>query len=191
MNFGNRVLLLELGQLFVGGAEARGAGLRLLRLPADRDVVLQALGAHVDADFGLFVLAELDRAQRREILRVVRNLDQVFRLHAFGKLDLALFPGAGNVLLPGFFHAANEAVRASEQQHVRTQCVAASQHGEVLQNDGVEQRRHQLIRRDALLLQAVDVGFGEDAALAGHGMQLDSGVALVAKLLRRESSAWH
>ena len=62
------------------------------------------------------------------------------------------------------------------------QRVAARQHGEVLQHDGVEQRRHQLIGRDALLLQAVDVGFGEDAALAGHRMQLDSGVALVAKL---------
>ncbi len=31
-------------------------------------------------------------------------------------------------------------------------------------------------------LQAVDVGLGEDAALAGHGMQLDADVALVAKL---------
>ena len=40
---------------------------------------------------------------------------------------------------------------------------------------------HQLVRRDTLLLQAVDVGLGEDAALAGDRMQLDAGVALVAK----------
>ncbi len=65
---------------------------------------------------------------------------------------------------------------------MRAQRVAARQHGEVLQHDGVEQRSHQLVGRDALLLQAVDVGLGEDAALAGDGMQLDADVALIAQL---------
>ena len=76
--FRDRVLLLELCQLLIGGAKARRAGLRLFGLAADSNVILEALGAHVDADFGLFVLAELNRAERGEILRVVRNLDQIF-----------------------------------------------------------------------------------------------------------------
>ena len=84
MNFGMRVLRLELRQFFVGGAQTGRARLGLLRLPADGNVVLQTLRAHVDADFRLFVLAELDRAQRGKILRVVRDLDQIFRVHAFG-----------------------------------------------------------------------------------------------------------
>ena len=62
-----------------------------------------------------------------------------------------------------------------------TQGVPAGEHREVLQNDGVEQGRHQLIGRDTLLLQAVDIGFRKDAAFACDRMQLDAGVALVAE----------
>ena len=62
--------------------------------------------------------------------------------------------------------------------------MAAREHGQVLKHDGIEQRSHELIRRNALLLQAVDVGLGEDAALAGHRMQLDAVVALVAEFRR-------
>ena len=40
--------------------------------------------------------------------------------------------------------------------------MASGQHGHVLLNDGLEQRGHQLVRRRALFLQAVDVGFGEE-----------------------------
>ncbi len=177
------ILLFEFRQLCIRGAQAGSAGLRLLRLASDGDVVLQALGAHVDADFGLFILAELNRTQRGEVLRVLRNLDQFFGLRALGQLYLALFPGARNVLLPRFLHAADETVRTAQQQHVRTQCVAAREDREILQNDGIEQRSHQLIGRNALLLQPVDVGLGKDAALAGHGMQLDAGIALVAELV--------
>ena len=54
---------------------------------------------------------------------------------------------------------------------------------EVLHDDGFEQRRHQLVGRDAHLLQAVDIGLGEHAALAGDGMQLDPLVAHLAELL--------
>src|SRR5208337_2167375 len=87
---------------------------------------------------------------------------------------------------PGLLHAADETVWASKKQDVWAQGVAASQYSEVLENDGIEQGRHQLIGWDALLLEAVYIGFGEDAALAGHGVQLDSGVALVAKLCGRD-----
>ena len=85
---------------------------------------------------------------------------------AFRNLDLALFPHPGNVLLPGFLHAANETVRTAQQQHMRTQRVPARKHRQVLQHDRIEQRCHELIGRDSLLLQAVDVGLGKHAALA-------------------------
>ncbi len=66
---------------------------------------------------------------------------------------------------------------------MRAQHVAACQHGEVLQHDGVEERGHQLVGRRPLLLQTVDVSLGEHAALAGYLMQLDPSVSLMAKLL--------
>ena len=110
----DRVFLLEAGEFFLGGAQTSGPRLRLFSLPADGDVVLEALGAHVDTDLGLFVLAKLHGAQRGEVLRVFRNFDQVFRFGALRKLDFALLPGAGNVLLPRFFHAANERIGTSQ-----------------------------------------------------------------------------
>ena len=66
---------------------------------------------------------------------------------------------------------------------MRPQRVAARQHRQVLPDDRLEQRRHQLVRRHAHLLQAVDVGLGEHAALAGHRVQLEAVVAHVAELL--------
>src|SRR5215472_4301480 len=176
------VLLFELRELFVGGTESCATRLRLFRLAADSDVVLETLRAEIDSRVGVFVLAELHRADCSEILCVVWNLDEVFRLGTFGQLHLALFPHFGDVLLPGFLHAAYKAVRTAEQQHMRTQGVAARQHGQILQHNGIEQRRHKLIRRDSLLLQAIDVSLGEDAALSRYRMQLDSRVALVTQL---------
>ena len=67
-------------------------------------------------------------------------------------------------------------------KHVRAQCVAAGEHAEVLQDDGFKERCHQLVGWRAGFLQAVDVGFGEDAALAGDFVQLDSVIALVGEL---------
>ena len=58
------------------------------------------------------------------------------------------------------------------------QRVAARQDAQVLQHDGLKQGSHQLIRWRSYFLQAVDVGFGEDTALAGHPVQLDPVVAL-------------
>ena len=182
---GDRVLLLEFPSSSSDALSPAAAGLCFLRLPAYRDVVFQTLGADVNADVGVFILAELDCAECRKVLRVLRNLDQIFRLRAFRNFDLALFPHPGDVLLPSLFHAANEAVRAAQQQHMRTQCVSACEHRQVLQHDGIKQRSHQLIRRNALLLQAVDIGLGEHAALAGNRMQLDSGVTLIAQVLGR------
>ena len=50
----------------------------------------------------------------------------------------------------------------------------AREDGEILQHDRVEQRRHQLGDGDALLLQAVDVGLREHAALAGDRMNANA-----------------
>ena len=102
------ILFFELSQFCVRGAQAGGAGLRLLRLASNGDVVLQALGAHVDADFGLFILAKLDCTQRREILRVLRDLDQSSGLSPSGICTLRSSQVRGMFMLPGFLHAADE-----------------------------------------------------------------------------------
>ena len=117
-----------------------------------------------------------------EILRVVGRLDEVFGRNAFGQRGVALFPDLGDVALPAIAHALDVAVGAAQQQHHGLQRVAARQHGEILHDDGFEQRGHQLIGRHAHFLQAVDIGLGEHAALAGHGMQLDALVAHLAEL---------
>ena len=72
-----------------------------------------------------------------------------------------------------------------------TQCVAAREHGKVLQDNGVKERGHQFVGRNALLLQTVDIGLGKNAALARDGMDFDSLVGLVAQIRRAESSASH
>src|SRR5215475_12910739 len=66
---------------------------------------------------------------------------------------------------------------------MRTQRVSASEDGEILQDDSVEERGHKLIGRNALLLQSVNVSFREDTAFAGDRMQLEARVSLIAKLL--------
>ena len=139
----------------------------------------------VAAEAIFFTLAELYGAEGREVLRILRNLDQIFRLCTLGNLDLAVLPDAWNVGLPGFTHTANKAVRAAQQQHVRLQGIAARQDAQVLKHDGVEQRCHQLIGRRPDLLQTVDVGFREDAALPGYFVQLDPVVSLFTKLFGR------
>ena len=68
---------------------------------------------------------------------------------------------------------------------MRLQSVAAGQDAEVLEHDGFEQRRHELIWRRAHLLQAVDVGLGENATLSGNFVELDPMVFLLGQLSRR------
>ena len=166
------------------------AALCLLFLAAHVDVPLEFGEADVLADVVVFALAELHAADRREILRVVGGLDQVLGRNALGQRGTALFPDLGNVGLPAIAHALDVAVGAAQQQHHGQQRIAARQHAQVLHHDGFEQRGHQFVGRNAHLLQAVDVGLGEHAALAGHRMQLDALIAHLAKLLGRECAAW-
>ncbi len=176
------VCFFESIQFLVAGGQALGAGLGFLFLASELDVVHQLVVATVTADAVLFAFAELNGAHGGKVLRVLRNLDQILGLGAVGNLHLALLPHAGNIRLPGFAHAFDEAVRPAEQQHVRPQGMAAGQHAEVLQHDGFEERCHQFIRRRSNFLQAVDVGLGEHAALAGDLVQLDAVIALHSKL---------
>src|SRR6266849_6560088 len=60
--------------------------------------------------------------------------------------------------------------------------MAAGEYRKILQHDGLEQRRHQLVGRGPFFLQAVDVGLGKDPALAGYLVQLDAVIAVVAQI---------
>ena len=183
-NFLVRYFSLKARQFVVVLGQAAGAAaLGFLFLAAHGDVPFQLLPADVLADVVVFRLAEFHRTDGGEILRVVRRLDQIFRRNAFRQRRAALFPDFRDVVLPAVAHALDVAVGAAQQQHHRQQRIAARQHGKVLHHDGFEQRSHQLVGRHAHLLQAVDIGLGEHAALAGHGMQLHALVAHLAKLL--------
>src|SRR5438552_9568287 len=102
-----------------------GPRLGLFLLPAEVDVVHQFLVALVATDAIVFAFAEFNRAQGSEVLRVVRNLDQILRLRSVGDCNLALPPHAWNVRLPCLAHALDKAIRPTEQKHVRPKRVAA------------------------------------------------------------------
>ncbi len=57
--------------------------------------------------------------------------------------------------------------------------MSARQHAQILQNNGFEQRCHQLIGRRTDFLQAVDVRLGEHAALPRDFVQLDFVISLL------------
>ena len=88
-----------------------------------------------------------------------------------GRGGLALGPESGNVRPPGVAHCGDERVRPAQEEDPGAERVPAREDGEVLLDDRLEEGGHQLRRGDALLLEAVDVRLGEDAALAGHGVE--------------------
>ncbi len=147
------------------------------------DVPGQFVGAAVASHAVLFALAEFDGADGGEILRVVGSADEAFGRYGVGQREIALLPDFGDVIPPALLHALDVSVGATEQQHHRAQCVAACKYGQVLHDDGFEERSHQFIGRHAGLLQTVDIGFGEDATLAGHRVKAYAGVAHLAKLV--------
>jgi hypothetical protein len=146
----------------------------------------QRLEAPVQADGLALLLAELHGADGGEVLGVAGHDHQVLGVDAVGKGRAPLLPHLGDVHLPGVHHSADEGVGAAEQQNVRPQRVAAREHGEVLLDDRLEERGHQLFGRHALLLQAVDIRLGEHPALARDRVQLDAAVSHVAQLGRRD-----
>ena len=170
-------LRLVLGEPAVAGA------LGLLLVAPDCDVPFELVQPYVLADAFVLGLAELDRAESGEVLRVLGSLNQVLRRDAFGQRRAALFPDLRDIVFPAIPHALDVAIGAAQQEHHGLQRVAARQHREVLHHDGFEQRSHQLVGRHPHLLKPVDIGLGENAALAGHGVQLHPVVAHLAKLL--------
>ena len=80
----------------------------------------------------------------------------------------------------------DEAVRATKQEHMRLQGMTPGQHAQILQNNRVKERCHQLVRRRSCFLQAIDVGFGKHTAFAGHLVQLYAVVSLVGEFPSRE-----
>ena len=115
---------------------------------------------------------ELDRAERAVVLRQFGRHDHVLRPGALGQPDPPLLPSLGDVRLPRLAQAAQVGVRPADQQDVRRHRVPARQHRQVLRDDRVEQRGHQVAGRDTALLEAVDVRLGEHAALAGDRVHL-------------------
>ena len=180
---------VEFGAIF---DQALAAGLGLFFLAAEVDVVNQVARSRDSSRRNRLPLRPNSTAP--SAAKYCAFCGTLIRSSGFapsGICDFALFPHARNVGLPRLAHAANEAVRPAEQQHMRAQRVAAREHAQVLQHDGFEQRSHQFVGRRADLLQAVDVGLGEYAALPRDFVQLDAVISLLGEFGRWESSAWH
>ena len=178
------VLLEEALELLGGLREAGPPRLLLLDELALGQVPLELLRAGVDADVIVLGLAVLDRADRRVVLGVVRDEDQIRRVVAGRELDAALLPDRRDVGLPALDHALDVGVRPAEEEDVGHQRMTAGQDREVLLDDRLEERGHQLVRGDAELLQAVDVGLREDAALARDGVELVPVIGLLTEQVR-------
>ncbi len=178
------VLLFEGREVgFVLGKADAAAALALFFFATDIHVPLELFEANILTYIVIFALAELDGTDRGEVLRVLGGLDEIFRRDAFGERSIALFPDFRDVGLPAIAHALDVAIGAAEQEHHGLEGVATGENGEVLHDDGFEQRGHQLVGRDAHFLQTIDIGFREDAALAGYGVELNSLVAHLAELV--------
>ncbi len=125
-----------------------------------------------------------------EILRMLRDANQFIGADPGRQSNLLLLPEPVQMFAPCLAQPRKKEVGTAEQKSPRFEHVAAGQYAEVLEHDGVKERSHQLFRRNALLLQAGNVGLGKDAAFAGHRMQLDSVVANRPPVVRRISSTW-
>src|SRR5207245_921120 len=119
-----------------------------------------------------------------EVLSILPNFNHLLRLRTIWNLDLPLLPHPRDIGLPSFAHAAYETVGTTQEQHVRSKCMPARKHAEILKHDGFEQRCHQLVRRRPNFLQTVNVSFREHATLARNLVQLDAVISLLRELLR-------
>jgi len=111
------------------------------------------------------------RAIRRVVLGVGRDDDQFLERFVGRVLEAARLPRFRNALPPARLQEWQERVRPAKQEHFRPKRVPARQHGQVLADDRVGERAHDLGRGDPRLHEIDDVGFGEDAALGGDVMQ--------------------
>src|SRR5579862_6025735 len=116
---------LEVVQLFFVGGQPLGASFGLFFLASKVDVVHELFVSLIATDAVFFALSELNCAQGSKVLRVLWNFNKVFRLRAVRNRDFALLPHSWNVRLPSLAHAFDETIRATQQQNVRPQGVAA------------------------------------------------------------------
>jgi hypothetical protein len=160
--------------------ERRNAQPAPRRLAVGFDAAGERIGPRVETDRRALAASVLDRADRAEVLGVLRQRDQLLEWPV-RQLEAALFPERRDVGAPGLDHSAHEGIRPAEQQHHRTEGLSAGQDRQVLLDDGLEERRHQLVARHALLLQSVDVRLGEDPAAPRDGVESQPLVALLAE----------
>ena len=177
------VMLFERLQFICGSAEPRPPGSDRPLLVPGIEQALQRGTAKVAAVLLRFAHSEFDCSDRGKIQRIRRGLNQVFRRLARGELHAPFLPEQRYIVLPSLAHSAQKSIRPAQQQNLRHQRMAAGQHAEILQHNGVKQRGHQLGWRKPLLLQAVNVGLGKDAALARDRMDAHTAIDKVRQLI--------
>ena len=172
MNFGMRVELTEVLELLLRLGEGGARRLAEARLPPVGHVLAQAVEAGEDADARVLVHAIEHRAERRVVLRVLGDEDEL--------LDRARPSGNRSRARPrsaGCAGASTPAGRGGRCWGRRggapvLERAAAREDREVLQDDGVGERAEDLVGGDAALDEVDDVGLGEDAALGRDVVEL-------------------
>jgi hypothetical protein len=180
LEHGHRVLLDELPLLLLAADQRRPAlsAARELVDPVLLDELVEALerARIVDRVHGVrpripaLVIAVVNGADGREVLRILRAVDEVLDGHV-PRLVSALAPGGRHLVAPALHDPGEEAVGPAEQDHPVAQDVAPRQHLQVLLHDGAEERCHDLGLGDAHLEQADDVRLREDAALGSDPVE--------------------
>jgi hypothetical protein len=123
-----RVPLDERVALALGRDEARQSRLVAVLFARAADQRRQRFRSLVLSDVLAFEPAELNRAQRGEVLGQRRGGDQIAQRGAFRHGDAAVPPHLGDAQPPRLTQPADKRVRSAEQQHVRQQRVSARQH---------------------------------------------------------------
>ena len=138
------VELAEVVELLLVLRERRAGGLAEARLAAVGDELVERLEAAVHADGRRLVEAVHDGAERGVVLRVLRDEDQLLDRDVLRVVVAALVPGLGDALAPALLEERQVRVRPAEQEHLVAQRVAAREHREVLHDDRVGERAHDL-----------------------------------------------
>ena len=124
------------------------------------------------ADVAVLVQAVEHGAERRVVLRVLGDEDELLDRDVLRVVVAALVPGLRDAQAPALLEERQVGVRPAEEEHLVLERVAAREHREVLQDDRVGERAEHLVRRDAALDQVDDVGLGEHAALGRDVVEL-------------------
>ena len=166
------VELAEVLELLLVLRERRARGLAEARLAARGDELVEERGVLQPADRRVLVEAVEHGAERRVVLRVLRDEDELLDRDVLRVVVAALGPDLRDAEAPAVLEEREVRVRSAEEQDARLQRVAAREDGEVLHDDRVGERAEDLGRRDAALDQVDDVRLREHAALRGDVVEL-------------------